>query len=147
MNRRLLVEWATSDSFREAPRVVEPAALADSDFTVRVDLTGLPAGQQIFYRVRFEDLASPKGLSEPVVGRFRTPAQTRRLVSFAFSRRRGRAGLEDQHRRGRHEALRGDAAHEPGLLHPLRRPDLRRRADQGRGGARGRLYRIDLNSA
>jgi len=82
---RLLVEWATSDSFRDAARVVGPAALADSDFTARVDLTGLPAGQQIFYRVRFEDLARPKVLSEPVIGRFRTPAQTRRTVSFAFS--------------------------------------------------------------
>jgi len=82
---RLLVEWATSDSFRDAARVVGPAALAESDFTARVDLTGLPAGQQIFYRVRFEDLASPKVLSEPVIGRFRTPAQSRRTVSFAFS--------------------------------------------------------------
>src|SRR5215831_2890179 len=50
---RLHVEWATSDSFRDAARVVGPAALADSDFTARVDLVGLPAGQQIFYRVRF----------------------------------------------------------------------------------------------
>src|SRR5262245_58630017 len=82
---RLHVEWATSDSFRDAARVVGPAALADSDFTARVDLVGLPAGQQIFYRVRFEDLASPKVLSAPVIGRFRTPAQTRRTVSFAFS--------------------------------------------------------------
>jgi len=82
---RLHVEWATSDSFRDAARVVGPAALGDSDFTARVDLTGLPAGQPIFYRVRFEDLANPKVLSEPVVGRLRTPAQARRTVSFAFS--------------------------------------------------------------
>ena len=82
---RLLVEWATRDSFRDATRVAGPAALAESDFTARVDLTGLPAGQQIFYRVLFEDLASPKVLSVPVAGRFRTPAQSRRTVSFAFS--------------------------------------------------------------
>src|SRR5207245_8341365 len=56
---RLLVEWATTDSFRDVSRVVGPAALAESDFTARVDLTGLPAGQQIFYRILFEDLASP----------------------------------------------------------------------------------------
>src|SRR5262245_43946597 len=30
---RLLVEWSTSDSFRDASRVVGPAALAESDFT------------------------------------------------------------------------------------------------------------------
>jgi alkaline phosphatase D len=82
---RMYVEWARSDSFRDASRVVGPAALADSDFTARVDLTGLPAGQQIFYRVHFEDLANLKIVSAPVVGRFRTPAQSRRTVSFAFS--------------------------------------------------------------
>src|SRR5207253_860397 len=57
----------------------------ESDFTARVELTGLPAGQQIFYRILFEDLASPKVLSEPATGRFRTPSQGRRTVSFAFS--------------------------------------------------------------
>jgi alkaline phosphatase D len=82
---RLLVEWSTSDAFQQAQRVVGPAALAESDFTARVDLTGLPAGQQIFYRVLFQDLASPKVTSDPVTGRFRTPAAGRRTVSFAFS--------------------------------------------------------------
>ncbi len=82
---RLLVEWATSDTFRDAKRIIGPAALANSDFTARVDLTGLPAGQSIFYRVLFEDLGSPKVLSAPVTGRFRTPAATRRAVTFAFS--------------------------------------------------------------
>jgi alkaline phosphatase D len=82
---RLLVEWATSDTFRDATRIIGPAALADSDFTARVDLTGLPAGQSIFYRVLFEDLGSPKVLSAPVTGRFRTPAAARRTVTFAFS--------------------------------------------------------------
>jgi len=82
---RLLVEWATSDTFRDATRIVGPAALAESDFTARVDLTGLPAGQRIFYRVLFEDLASPKVLSAPVTGRFRTPARTSGTVTFAFS--------------------------------------------------------------
>src|SRR6266550_3433616 len=53
--------------------------------TAPVDLTGLPAGQRIFYRVLFEDLANPKVLSAPVTGRFRTPAQTRGTVTFAFS--------------------------------------------------------------
>ena len=82
---RLVVEWATSDSFRDAARVVGPAALDASDFTARVDLTGLPAGQQIFYRIVFQDLANPKVLSEPVTGRFRTPPTSRRAVTFAFS--------------------------------------------------------------
>ena len=53
---RLVVEWSTSDAFTNALRVVGPAALAPDDFTARVDLTGLPLGQQIFYRARFQDL-------------------------------------------------------------------------------------------
>src|SRR5499433_664378 len=70
---RLLVEYATNEAFRNARRVTGPAALAESDFTARVDLTGLPAGQEIFYRVSFQDLASPKVTSDPATGRFRTP--------------------------------------------------------------------------
>ena len=58
---RLLVEWATSDTFRDATRIVGPAALAESDFTARVDLTGLPAGQQIFYRVAVRGSREPEG--------------------------------------------------------------------------------------
>jgi alkaline phosphatase D len=79
------VEWATNESFRVATRVIGPAALTESDFTARVDLTGLPAGQQIFYRVRFQDLATPKVSSEPVTGRFRTAGKERHTVTFAFS--------------------------------------------------------------
>src|SRR5205814_4537580 len=82
---RLLVEWATRASFRDATRVAGPAALAESDFTARVDLTGLPAGQQIFYRVLVEDLASPNLLSVAVAGRLRTAAQSRSTGSFAFA--------------------------------------------------------------
>ncbi len=82
---RLVVEWATSDSFRDARRVVGPAALAPGDFTARVDLTDLPLGQQIFYRVRFQDLGDGKIWSEPVTGSLRTPPASRRTVTFAFS--------------------------------------------------------------
>src|SRR5262245_29958337 len=45
---RMLVEYATTESFRNARRVLGPAALADSDFTAKIALTDLPAGQQIF---------------------------------------------------------------------------------------------------
>src|SRR5262247_2036530 len=82
---RLIVEWATSDSFRDAARVVGPAALAESDFTARIDVGGLPAGQQIFYRAVFQDLADSKIFSEPTTGRFKTPPAGRRTVTFAFS--------------------------------------------------------------
>jgi alkaline phosphatase D len=82
---RLLVEYATTDAFRNVRRVVGPAALMDSDFTAKIVLTDLPAGQQIFYRVTFQDLADPKVLSAPAVGSLRTaPAQGRNIL-FAWS--------------------------------------------------------------
>jgi alkaline phosphatase D len=82
---RLVVEYATDDAFRNPRRLRGPAALAESDFTARVDLTGLPSGQEIFYRVTFEDLADGKLVSAPVSGRFRTAPAGRRTITFAWS--------------------------------------------------------------
>jgi alkaline phosphatase D len=69
---RLRVEWATDERFSDARTVRGPAALEESAFTAAVDLTDLPPGEQVFYRVRFESLAHPGTFSEPLVGRFRT---------------------------------------------------------------------------
>jgi alkaline phosphatase D len=78
---RMLVEYATTDSFSNARRVQGPAARAVSDFTARIELTDLPAGQEIFYRVLIQDLADPKILSAPTLGHFRTaPAQRRPAI-------------------------------------------------------------------
>jgi alkaline phosphatase D len=82
---RLLVEFATNDAFRNARRITGPAALAETDFTARVDLTGLPAGQDIFYRVTFQDLVDTRVLSAPAAGRFRTPSSAGRTITFAWS--------------------------------------------------------------
>jgi alkaline phosphatase D len=81
---RMVVEWATNDGFRDASRVVGPAALEDSDFTARLDLTGLPAGQQVFYKVFFQDLRDLRTWSEPAVGRVRTPAAGPRDLTFVW---------------------------------------------------------------
>src|SRR5215831_9496368 len=78
---RMLIDYATTDSFTNAQRVQGPAALAVSDFTARVELTDLPADQEIFYRVVFQDLADPKILSVPTLGHFRiAPAQRRDIT-------------------------------------------------------------------
>jgi len=83
---RLVVEYATSLSFANARRVVGPAALEDTDFTARVDLAGLPDGQRIAYRVRFQDLSDLRIFSEPIEGSFLTPPRALdRDVTFAFS--------------------------------------------------------------
>ncbi|HET6898791.1 MAG TPA: alkaline phosphatase D family protein, partial [Vicinamibacteria bacterium] len=82
---RLVVEWDTTDGFRNIRRVVGPAASAETGLTARVDLTGLPAGQRIAYRVLFQDLADAKLSSLPVTGTFRTPAASAADVTLAWS--------------------------------------------------------------
>jgi alkaline phosphatase D len=81
---RLVVEYSTTESFRNPRRVAGPAALEAGDFTARVDLSGLPAGQTIFYRASFESLDDLKTSSVPVVGHFRTPPRDRRDVTIVW---------------------------------------------------------------
>ena len=50
---RMLVEAATSDSFRDIIAGTCVDALPESDFTAKVLLEELPAGAEIFYRVQF----------------------------------------------------------------------------------------------
>ena len=82
---RMLVEAATTESFKDIRRTVFVDALPESDFTAKVLLDGVPAGQDIFYRMRFQDLAAPTISSEPITGRFRTAPADRRSVSFLWS--------------------------------------------------------------
>lgn len=82
---RMVVEYSTSDRFTDVRRVRGPAALEPSDFTARVVLTDLPAGQQIFYRVLFQDLSDLRAWSEPATGSFTTPSAAPRDVTIAWS--------------------------------------------------------------
>jgi alkaline phosphatase D len=82
---RMLVEVATSDSFKTIRSAVYVDALPETDFTAKALIEGLPAGQDIFYRVRFQDHSFPTMLSEPQVGRFRTAPSERRTISFVWS--------------------------------------------------------------
>jgi alkaline phosphatase D len=82
---RMIVDVATTEAMHGAQRIAGPDALSATDFTARVDLTGLALGQTHFYRVQFQDLGDPKVYSEPLVGRFRTPSAQPRDVVFAFS--------------------------------------------------------------
>jgi alkaline phosphatase D len=81
---RMWVEWATTAAFANPMRLRGPYALEATDHTARIDLTGLPAGQDVFYRVQWEDLASGS-LSEAVPGHFRTAPATRRDIRFVWS--------------------------------------------------------------
>jgi alkaline phosphatase D len=82
---RLLVEWSTAESFQRARRVRGPVATEATGYTARVDLTGLPPGQRIFYRVQFEDLGDSRNLSVPVSGSFQAAPQRARDVAFLWS--------------------------------------------------------------
>jgi alkaline phosphatase D len=82
---RLQVEYATTDRFDKASRLLGPAALPETAFTAKAILTGLPAGQDVFYRVTFLDLADMKTTSEPAIGRFRTASSDARDVTFTWS--------------------------------------------------------------
>jgi alkaline phosphatase D len=80
----MLVEIATTDSFSNIRTAVSVDALPQADFTAKALIEGLPPGQDVFYRVRFEDLSFPI-LSEPQIGHFRTAPRERRSVSFVWS--------------------------------------------------------------
>lgn len=82
---QMLVELATTESFADARELRGPAALEDTDFTVKLDVGGLPPGQRVFYRVRFRDLADFASDSEPVVGSFVVPPAARAPVRFLWS--------------------------------------------------------------
>src|SRR6202451_1086741 len=81
---QMLVEVATTESFRNARALPPIAALPESDFTAKMLLENLPAGQDIFYRIKFRDLSHTEIASEPVIGRFRTAPADRRDVSFVW---------------------------------------------------------------
>ena len=82
---RMLVEVATTDSFSHVRSSVFVDALPETDFTAKVLVEGLPAGQDSFYRIRFQDHSFPTALSAPQVGRFRTAPSDRRSISFVWS--------------------------------------------------------------
>ena len=82
---RMLAEVATTESFAAIHRTVPVDALPETDFTASALIDGLPAGQDIFYRIRFQDLSFPTVIGDTRVGRFRTAPGDRRSISFVWS--------------------------------------------------------------
>ncbi|MBK9032155.1 MAG: alkaline phosphatase D family protein [Myxococcales bacterium] len=78
----LLVEWDTSERFANPRRVRGPRVDPAGDLAGVVELTGLPPGQTIVYRVVFED---GRDRSAPTVGRFVTPPAAGATWRFAWS--------------------------------------------------------------
>ena len=82
---RMLVEWSTTESFQDVRRVRGPLTTDAAGYTARVDLTGIPSGQRISYRVQFEDLADARSLSPPALGSFQSAPRQAQDVTFAWS--------------------------------------------------------------
>ncbi len=82
---RVLFEVATREDFANATTLAPINALPDSDLTVKRLVTGLPADQDIFYRLTLADLADINVTSEPIVGHFRTAPASNRSVKFVWS--------------------------------------------------------------
>jgi alkaline phosphatase D len=82
---RMQVEYSTVESFRTIIGASSSLAVPDRDFTSKVVIEGLPPGQDIFYRVRFEDIAEPGLAGETQIGHFRTAPAARDSISFVWS--------------------------------------------------------------
>ncbi|MFG2116886.1 alkaline phosphatase D family protein [Streptomyces sp. NPDC048718] len=83
---RMFVETSSSASFRRVRRHQGPLLGAGTDFTGTTALGGLPAGEQIHYRVTLADPDDPRRTGEPVTGTFRTaPDRRRDGVRFLWS--------------------------------------------------------------
>jgi alkaline phosphatase D len=82
---RMQVECSTVESFKTIIRASSVEALPDQDFTAKLLLEDLPPGQDIFYRVRFEDIAETEISGETQVGHFRTAPAEKTSISFVWS--------------------------------------------------------------
>ncbi|MCX4587446.1 alkaline phosphatase [Streptomyces sp. NBC_01481] len=83
---RMIVETSATDSFRHTHRWHGPLLGPGTDFTGTTSLRGLPAGEQVHYRVTLADPDDPRRTGEPVYGTFRTaPSKRREGVRFLWS--------------------------------------------------------------
>lgn len=80
-----IFEWSTTESFKTVNRLPTVTASPETDYTVKILAEGLPADQEIFYRVRFQDLAHTSVESEVVTGHLRSAPAGLRDVSFVWS--------------------------------------------------------------
>ena len=83
---RMIIEYATEENFRNGQKIIGKVATEYTDFTARTYLDNLPAGQDIFYRVTFQDLVDTNIYSAPVIGHLKTAPQGKgKDILFAWS--------------------------------------------------------------
>ena len=86
---RMWVEWSTTPSFEKSNLVRGNFLLENTDHTGRIDLSQLPPGEEIFYRVKLQSLNNERVFSEAMTGHLRLPEssfhKSTRNVRFAWS--------------------------------------------------------------
>ncbi len=82
---RMMVEVAGDERFLTSRLIEGPAALETTGFTAKLDLGGLAAGEPVFYRVWFDDLARPGLRSAPITGHFRAAPTAARPLTICWS--------------------------------------------------------------
>ncbi|MFF5258802.1 alkaline phosphatase D family protein [Actinomadura viridis] len=82
---RMLVEIGRRPDLKDLRPVPGPLLTPRTDLTGKALLRGLPAGEELHYRVRLADPDRPSVLSEPVVGRLRTAPRHRADIGFVWS--------------------------------------------------------------
>ena len=82
---RMWVQVSRRPDFRGARTVRGPVLTPDTDFTGKVRLRDLPAGDTLHYRARVESLDRPGLLSEPERGSFRTAPARRADIRFLWT--------------------------------------------------------------
>lgn len=82
---RMVVDLSTTNSFRKVRTYPGGDALESRDFTSKLQLTGLTAGTEYFYRIRFQDLEDLSLFSEAATGRFRTAPSEPTDIRFVWS--------------------------------------------------------------
>jgi alkaline phosphatase D len=82
---RMWVDVSRAGGFGRTTSVRGPVVTPDTDLTGKVRLHGLPAGEEVSYRVSFADLDDDRRRSEAVPGRLRTAPRRRSDISFLWS--------------------------------------------------------------
>lgn len=81
----MLIEYSFNPDFKDSKVIQGPPAFENTDYTARIDLTGLPSGQDVFVRVMFQDLNNHQALSQASSGRFRTAPDRAENIRFLWS--------------------------------------------------------------
>jgi alkaline phosphatase D len=82
---RMLVQVSATSDFARSRTVRGPLVTASTSFTGKLDLRGLPAGAEVFYRVQLEDPDRSGVRGEPLAGRLVTAPRRRSDVRFLWS--------------------------------------------------------------